>query len=259
MPNMHAEHVSVRYGRRTVLDNLDVGPFPAGRVSALLGPNGSGKSTLLRAMAGLGAATGRVMLGSDELSRLPHAQRTQRCIYLPQALPAMVHLQVLESLLAAQHATGTMPEITAGDEIDAALHMLDIFGIADLAMRYMDELSGGQRQLMGLAQALGRHPDVLLLDEPLSALDLHHQFAVMDILRHETARRNIVTVMVLHDLNIAVRLTDYDVILRDGRIIAAGAPRDVITPDTLRQTYDISARVEACSHGLPYVMVDGLN
>ncbi|KON65342.1 iron(3+)-hydroxamate import ATP-binding protein FhuC [Komagataeibacter europaeus] len=258
MDGLFAEHVTVRYGRRTVLDDLTVGPFPTGRVSALLGPNGSGKSTLLRAMAGLGEATGRIMLGPDELSRMSLAQRTRRCLYLPQTLPATVHLQVLESLLAARNATGVMPGVSGGDEIDATLRMLDIFGIADLAMRYMDELSGGQRQLVGLAQALGRHPDALLLDEPLSALDLHHQFAVMEVLRRETERRNIVTVMVLHDLNIAVRMTDYDVILRAGKIIAAGAPCDVITPDTLRQTYDIVARVETCSRGLPHIMVDGL-
>ncbi|MCE2574420.1 ABC transporter ATP-binding protein [Komagataeibacter sp. FNDCR2] len=261
MDGLRAEHINVRYGSRTVLDDLSVGPFPRGRVSALLGPNGSGKSTLLRAIAGLGtdAATGTVMLGGDDLSRLPHARRTRRCLYLPQALPATVHLQVLESLLAAQHATTTAPPVRGGDDaVDAALHMLDIFGMAGLAMQYMDELSGGQRQLVGLAQALGRNPDALLLDEPLSALDLHHQFAVMDILRRETARRNIVTVMVLHDLNIAIRMTDYDVILRDGRIIAAGPPDAVITPATLRATYDITARVETCSRGLPHIMVDGL-
>ena len=258
---LRAEHVSVRYGSRTVLDDLSVGPFPRGQVSALLGPNGSGKSTLLRAIAGLGADGGHatVMLNGDDLSRMPSARRTQRCLYLPQALPAMVHLQVLESLLAAQHALTTLPPARDGDDaVDAALRMLDVFGIANLAMQYMDELSGGQRQLVGLAQALGRNPDALLLDEPLSALDLHHQFAVMDILRRETARRNIVTVMVLHDLNIAIRMTDYDVILRNGRIIAAGAPTDVITPATLRTTYDITARVETCSRGLPHIMVDGL-
>ncbi|AZV37801.1 ABC transporter ATP-binding protein [Komagataeibacter xylinus] len=258
MDGLYCEHMTVRYGRRTVLDDISVGPFPPGRVSALLGPNGSGKSTLLRALAGLGEATGRVMLGVDDLTGLTLARRTRRCLYLPQALPAMVHLQVLESMLAAQHATGVVPPDVQGDEIDAALHMLDVFGIADLSMRYMDELSGGQRQLVGLAQALGRHPDALLLDEPLSALDLHHQFAVMEILRRETAARQIVTVMVLHDLNIAVRMTDYDVILREGRIIAAGAPGAVITPVTLARTYDIVARVEKCSRGLPHVMVDGL-
>lgn len=254
MDGLYCEHMTVRYGRRTVLDDISVGPFPPGRVSALLGPNGSGKSTLLRALAGLGEATGRVMLGVDDLTGLTLARRTRRCLYLPQALPAMV----LESMLAAQHATGVIPPDVQGDEIDAALHMLDVFGIADLSMRYMDELSGGQRQLVGLAQALGRHPDALLLDEPLSALDLHHQFAVMEILRRETAARQIVTVMVLHDLNIAVRMTDYDVILREGRIIAAGAPGAVITPGTLARTYDIMARVEKCSRGLPHVMVDGL-
>ncbi|MBV1831571.1 ABC transporter ATP-binding protein [Komagataeibacter sp. AV436] len=172
-------------------------------------------------------------LGADDLTCLMLAARTRRCLYLPQALPAMMHLPVLESMLAARHATGIVPADAQGDEIDAALHLLDVFGIADLDLRYMDELSGGQRQLVGLAQALGRQPDALLLDEPHSALDLHHQFAVMEILRRETAARQIVTVMVLHDLNIAVRMSDYDVILREGRLVATGR---YFTPATLGQT-----------------------
>ncbi|MGS0646781.1 ATP-binding cassette domain-containing protein [Komagataeibacter melomenusus] len=98
------------------------------------GPNGSGKSTLLRAMAGLGA---------DVLTCLTLAARTRRCLYLLQALPAMMHLPVLESMLAARHAIGIVPADAQGDEIDAALHLLDVFGIADLDLRYMDELSGG--------------------------------------------------------------------------------------------------------------------
>ncbi|MGS0646782.1 hypothetical protein ACU81Q_04020 [Komagataeibacter melomenusus] len=108
---------------------------------------------------------------------------------------------------------------------------------------------------MGLAQALGRQPGALLLDEPHSALDLHHQFAVMEILRRETAARQIVTVMVLHDLNIAVRMSDYDVILREGHLVATGR---YFTPATLGQTYDSVARVEQCRRGLPHLMVDGL-
>ncbi|PYD75311.1 ABC transporter ATP-binding protein [Novacetimonas pomaceti] len=252
-----AQHVSVRYGRRTVLHDLDPAPFARGRVCALLGPNGSGKSTFLRALAGIVPSPAFITLNGMDLSRMPLAQRTRHCVYLPQTLPAPVHLQVLESLIAARHVSGMGGG--ADDTVIAdALETLDTFGIGDLAMRYMDELSGGQRQLVGLAQALGRQPEALLLDEPLSALDLHHQFSVMDIVRRTTAARGIVTIIVLHDLNIAVRMTDDAVIMRDGRIIAAGPSRTVISPRLLQQTYGIHARVETCTRGEPYVMVDGI-
>ncbi|RBM07508.1 ABC transporter ATP-binding protein [Novacetimonas cocois] len=251
-----ARHVSVRYGRRTVLHDLDPAPFVRGRVCALLGPNGSGKSTFLRALAGIVPSPAVITLNGMDLSRMPLAQRTRHCVYLPQTLPAPVHLQVLESLIAARHVSG-MGSGADDTVIADTLETLDTFGIGDLAMRYMDELSGGQRQLVGLAQALGRQPEALLLDEPLSALDLHHQFSVMDIVRRTTAARRIVTIIVLHDLNIAVRMTDDAVIMRDGRIIAAGPSRTVISPALLQQTYGIHARVETCSRGEPYVMVDG--
>ncbi|MBE7619421.1 ABC transporter ATP-binding protein [Komagataeibacter sp. FNDCR1] len=253
---LSAQHVSVSYGRRTVLHDLNPAPFPCGRVCALLGPNGSGKSTFLRAVAGIVPSPAVITLNGMELSRMPLAQRTRHCVYLPQALPAPVHLQVLESLIAARHVNGMQAMAETG-VIDETLETLATFGIEDLAMRYMDELSGGQRQLVGLAQALGRRPEALLLDEPLSALDLHHQFSVMDIVRRTTAARGIVTMIVLHDLNIAVRMTDDAIIMRDGRLIAAGPSRTVISPDLLQQTYGIHARVETCSRGEPFVMVDG--
>ncbi|PYD63320.1 ABC transporter ATP-binding protein [Gluconacetobacter entanii] len=253
---LSAQHVSVSYGRRTVLHDLNPAPFPCGRVCALLGPNGSGKSTFLRAVAGIVPSPAVITLNGMELSRMPLTQRTRHCVYLPQALPAPVHLQVLESLIAARHVNG-MQAMGETGVIDETLETLATFGIEDLAMRYMDELSGGQRQLVGLAQALGRRPEAMLLDEPLSALDLHHQFSVMDIVRRTTAARGIVTMIVLHDLNIAVRMTDDAIIMRDGRLIAAGPARTVISPDLLQQTYGIHARVETCSRGEPFVMVDG--
>ncbi|MBL7236147.1 ABC transporter ATP-binding protein [Novacetimonas hansenii] len=253
---LRARHVSVNYARRTVLHDLNPAPFPRGRVCALLGPNGSGKSTFLRAVAGIVPSPAIITLNGMELSRMPLAQRTRHCIYLPQALPAPVHLQVLESLIAAHHVNG-MPGVADTNIIDEALEILATFGIEDLAMRYMDELSGGQRQLVGLAQAMGRHPDALLLDEPLSALDLHHQFSVMKIIHQATITRGLVTMVVLHDLNIAARMTDDAIVMRDGRLIAAGPTRTVISPELLQQTYGIHARVETCSRGEPFIMVDG--
>ncbi|MCX2561125.1 ABC transporter ATP-binding protein [Acetobacter farinalis] len=257
---LRAAHVSVRYGRRAVLHDVTAGPFAPGTVCALLGPNGSGKSTLLRAIAGLVPSSAHVTLNGEDLSRMSLPDRTRRCLYLPQALPAAVQLPVLEALMAARQTVRTpLPSAPAEeDAIQAALESLSLFGIPHLAMQAMDELSGGQRQLVGLAQALSRKPKALLLDEPLSALDLHHQFAVMDILRRETAAHQLVTVLVLHDLNSALNLTDHVTVLHEGRITASGPPAAVLTPELLRETYRVRARVDTGADGRKFVSVEGI-
>lgn len=125
-------------------------------------------------------------------------------------------------------------------------------------MSFLDQLSGGQKQLIGLAQSLIRQPDLLLLDEPLSALDLNYQFHVMDIVARETRLRNIVTLVVIHDINIALRHAEYATMLKNGALIASGRPDEVVTPANLATVYGVEGRVEYCSQGLPHVVVDGL-
>jgi len=252
--------LQVAYGRRTVIPGLSASALAAGTITALLGPNGSGKSTLLKAVAGLVRPRGgQVLLDGADLVRAGFRQRARQVAYLPQALPADVHLSVLESVLAAARAT-PLDGAGAHGETDAqgVQALLDRLGIGHLAMRHLDSLSGGQKQLAGLAQALVRRPRLLLLDEPLSALDLSHQFHVMDLLRQETRSRGLVTLIVLHDLNIALRHADHCLMLRDGRLAADGPVAQVVTAGALAAVYGVQARIEACSRGFPQVIVDGL-
>ncbi|GAL96891.1 iron ABC transporter ATP-binding protein [Acetobacter tropicalis NRIC 0312] len=241
-----------------MLHDVTAGPFTRGTIHALLGPNGSGKSTLLRAMAGLLPSSACVTLNGEDLSAMSLTARTRKCLYLPQDLPAPVHLPVLEALMAASHTGGGFQAPQHDDAVRDALDRLTQFGIAPLALRPLDELSGGQRQLVGLAQAFSRTPEAVLLDEPLSALDLHHQFAVMTVLRRETTARQLVTVIVLHDLNIALNLTDTVTVLHEGHIMASGPPADVLTPALLRETYRIRARIEHGTDERSFVSVDGI-
>jgi iron complex transport system ATP-binding protein len=139
-----------------------------------------------------------------------------------------------------------------------ASSLLARLGIEHLAMSFLDELSGGQKQLVGLAQALIRKPRLLLLDEPLSALDLNFQFHVMQVIRQETAQRNMVTLIVLHDINISLRHTDHVLMLKQGMLIADGAPAAVITAESLADVYGVRGRVEQCSQGNAQVLIDGL-
>lgn len=246
---------SAGYHKRQIINNLTIDTLPRGKVTILLGPNGSGKSTLLRAIAGLNSAQGEILLDNQNLLAQPFAQRAQQVVYLPQSLPAGVHLHVLESIIVAQRAAGGLHSTARQAEVMTLLRQL---GIEHLALHFLDRLSGGQKQLVGLAQSLIRQPSLLLLDEPLSALDLNYQFHVMDLVRRETRLRNIVTVVVVHDINIALRHGDHVLILKNGELIANGAPDEVITSETLAQVYGVRGRVEPCSQGVKQVIIDGL-
>ena len=244
------------YPKRPVIRHLNVPMLPRGKITVLLGPNGSGKSTLLRSLAGLNRAEGQLMLDGHDLMPMPFARRAEQVVYLPQTLPAGVHLHVLESIIVAQRASGGKSKVTDGtDKVMALLRQL---GIEHLALSYLDQLSGGQKQLVGLAQSLIRQPSLLLLDEPLSALDLNYQFHVMDLVRKETQKRNIVTVVVVHDINIALRHGDRVLMLKDGHLIADGEPEAVITADSLARVYGVRGRIERCSQGTPQILIDGL-
>lgn len=256
-PALLVQGLRAGYGRQDVLTDLSVDAIKPGEVTALLGPNGSGKSTLLKALAGLiPARAGRIFLGDQDLTHAGFGERARHVVYLPQSLPPAVHLRVFESVLVAANAQGGLSQSRSIPAIEELLMRL---GIGHLALRFLDELSGGQKQLVGLAQALIRQPRVLLLDEPLSALDLNYQFHVMSLLRHETQSRGLITVTVLHDLNTALQHTDHALILQSGRVTAVGSPSAVITPEALASVYGVHGRVEVCSRGLRHVLIDGLD
>ncbi|OTA16171.1 ABC transporter ATP-binding protein [Xenorhabdus vietnamensis] len=243
------------YPKHPVINNLDFNVLPRGQITVLLGPNGCGKSTLLRSLAGLNKASGELLLDGQDLMKMNFAQRAQKVVYLPQSLPAGVHLHVLESVIVAQRASGSVSSSQCEQEVMELLRQL---GIEHLALSYLDQLSGGQKQLVGLAQSLIRRPTLLLLDEPLSALDLNYQYHVMDLVARETRRRNIITIVVVHDINIALRHGDHVLMLKKGKLISEGTPEQVITPGSLAEVYGIKGRIEHCSQGVPQVLIDGL-
>ncbi|MEQ2027127.1 ABC transporter ATP-binding protein [Xenorhabdus szentirmaii] len=243
------------YPKHPVIENLDVNPLPRGKITVLLGPNGCGKSTLLRSLAGLNKASGELLLDGQDLMQMNFAQRAKNVVYLPQSLPAGVHLHVLESVIVAQRASGGIHNSESEREV---MELLRHLGIEHLALSYLDQLSGGQKQLVGLAQSLIRRPTLLLLDEPLSALDLNYQYHVMDLVARETQRRNIITIVVVHDINIALRHADHILMLKKGHLISQGKPEEVITANSLAEVYGIKGRIERCSQGVAQVLIDGL-
>jgi len=255
---LEVSKLKVAYRKQAIIPDLSLKPMGEGQLVSLLGPNGSGKSTLLKALAGLlPLKQGSVRLNGQNLEKISFEQRAQHVVYLPQSLPASVHLRVLESVLVAARASALSAD--AGHvHLDQVMVLLKRLGIEHLSMHFLDQLSGGQKQLVGLAQALIRRPRLLLLDEPLSALDLNYQFHVMDLLRQETHEHGLITLIVLHDLNVALRHSDYVVMIKQGELLGEGLPADVITPTALAEGYGVETRIEPCSRGMLQVLIDGL-
>ncbi len=242
---LRLERFSAGYSGRQVVRDLTLAPFEAGTVTALVGPNGAGKSTLLRAIAGIHSGTGVCEVAAGTVTG-----------FVPQSLPQASALRVIESLLGAIHAGDR--EMVGADAAEArAIAALERFGIMAIGMEPLAHLSGGQRQLVGLAQALVRDPGLLLLDEPTSALDLRHQVVVMSLLR-QLAGEGRTVLVVLHDLGLAARWSDRIVVLHRGAAVADGPADAALTPAVLAQVYGVDARVERCSRGTVQVIVDGL-
>ncbi|WP_255440476.1 ABC transporter ATP-binding protein [Paracoccus sp. MC1854] len=164
---------------------------------------------------------------------------------MPQTLPSGAALSVLETVIATRSASS---EGTGADR--AAIAVLDRLGIGDLAL---DRLSGGQRQMAGLARALVRDPALLLLDEPTSALDMDRQVRLVTEVRRVAAEGGVV----LHDLALAAQWADRIAVLHRGRLHSFGTPAEVVTPKMLADVHGVEARVERCSHGRLMVLIDG--
>ncbi len=242
------------YHHRPVISGVTVPAIAAGSVVALVGPNAAGKSTLLKAIAGLVPAQGQVGLAGTDLATLSTRERLRRVGYLPQALPQPTSLLAYEIWQSALRAG--RPEWSGAQREAAIAHAVQDLGLGDLALRRMDELSGGQRQMVGLAQAVLRAPQLLLLDEPTSALDLRWQLTVLSTLRRHADATRTLCIVAMHDLNLAARFCHRMLVLHHGRLQAAGAPGDILTPGLLRQVYGVQARVERCSQGQLMVLAD---
>ena len=245
-------HGHVKYGRRVVIGDVSLPELRPGTLTALIGPNGAGKSTLLRGLAGLEPMTGSVSLQGRPLAPMSVAQRARLITYMPQHLPPGLGLSVTESVMAALRVGAG-----GGDYLLQAYEALQRIGIQHLADNLLNALSGGQRQLVSLAQLIARRPRVMLLDEPTSALDLSYQLRVMECVRAMVRQHGLIAVIVMHDISLAARYADRIAVLREGALIGFGPPEQVLNPQLFAEVYGVNARVERCSQQTIQILVDG--
>ncbi len=250
---LEAKALGMGYGDAAVIEGLDL-QLPRGKVTAIVGPNGCGKSTLLAGLARLHKpSSGAVLLNGQAITRLPTREVAQQLALLPQEASAPDGLTVAELIrFGRQPHQRLLQQWSEHDQaiVEAALQAADL---SDLADRPLESMSGGQRQRAWIAMAIAQDTPLLLLDEPTSALDLGHQIEVFELIRQlATAGKTIV--MVVHDLTSACRYADHLVAMHGGRIVAEGAPQNVVTPELVETLYGVACTLlHDPLHGNPII------
>ena len=213
---------------------------------AVVGPNGSGKSTLLRALSGVlptQGRTGTIYLDFHRLEDLPPRERARQLAALEQEPQVGFDFTVRELVEWGRHPhRGRLSPWTARDE-EAVRRALQLLRLEGFAERGITELSGGERRRVFLAMALAQEPHILLLDEPTAHLDLRYQLEILELIRQLVDEANRTAVAALHDLNAALRYADRVAVLARGRLVACGPPREVLTPELVRNVWGVEAEV----------------
>jgi iron complex transport system ATP-binding protein len=252
-PLLCVEDAWVRLSGREILRGVSLA-LGRGEVLALAGPNGAGKTTLFRAVSRVVPLTrGQILCGGRPIGELSRRSLAQAIGVVPQDVAVAFPFSVGEVVLMGRSPHLAPMGFESKRDLALAARAMERVGISALASRSMLELSGGERQLVLLARALAQEPQVLLLDEPTAHLDLRHRIQVLELVR-ELAADGCGALVVSHDLSLSARAADRLALLRDGRLLAVGPPRAVLTARALERAFDVEADVVEGPDGVPLVV-----
>ncbi len=240
---LRGENLTLGYGKKTVAQDLNVS-IPDGHFTAIIGPNGCGKSTLLRTLSRLMTPlAGSVYLDGEQIQRYASKEVARRIGLLAQNATTPGDITVQE--LVARGRYPHQPLFTRWRKEDeaAVTRAMQATGITDLAAQSVDTLSGGQRQRAWIAMVLAQETAIMLLDEPTTWLDISHQIDLLELLSELNRTQGYTLAAVLHDLNQACRYATHLIALRDGKIVAEGAPKAIVTPDLIEQIYGMRCMI----------------
>jgi iron complex transport system ATP-binding protein len=239
------------YSSAPVFENISV-DFSK-NLNVIIGPNAAGKSTLLKCLFGLLKAQGNIAWKGKDILRMPHDERADIMAYLPQDDIPPTSLTVFETVLLGRLFSLKWKVVDADRE--KVYSTLESLHIETLAERCVAELSGGQRKLVSIAQTLIRDPDIILMDEPVNSLDMQKQIELFDIIHQIINVKNIMFVIVMHDINLSSKHADQLTILDGGgNIFASGKPQDIVTRKMLRDVYSVEADITHDKNGIPVVI-----
>jgi iron complex transport system ATP-binding protein len=241
------EGLGVNYGAHRALDGVSL-EGSSGEVISVIGPNGSGKSTLIKCIAQVHKPTaGMVLLNDADAAKMDPNEIARLIGYVPQNFHYLFFSNVMETVLL-----GRKPHIkwrVTQKDLDIVQKALDNMGIRHMASKFLDELSGGEKQKVYMARTLAQEPQLYLLDEPTSNLDLKHQIEVLEITRRLTREQNASMIIALHDLNLALKYSDKIAMVEKGRLYAYGKPEDVLTVQNINNVYGVEALIVESGFG----------
>ena len=249
---LSVDGVEFAYKSRQILNNIKF-EVKRGEVVSILGVNGAGKSTLLKCINKiLKPKRGTILIDNFDIRQLDNLELAKKVGYVPQRAEGN-YMTVFDAVLL-----GRKPHIkweVSDRDIEITHKVLKLLNLEDYALRYTNELSGGELQKVIIARALVQEPQILLLDEPTNNLDLKNQLEVMRIIRDISKSQNIASIVVMHDLNLALRYSDKFIMLKDGVIYAEGG-KEIINPENIRAVYGVDAYIENVK-GIPVVVPIG--
>jgi iron complex transport system ATP-binding protein len=249
MRAVEVKQLAVAYGQTPVLSDLTF-DIPEEEFFIIIGPNGSGKTTLMKLIAGVEKpAKGRIHIMGRSIKHYNRKDLARHIAYVPQTTPVDFPFSVIEIVLMGRSPYQGMLGLEKKEDLEKAKQALAFTGVEHLENRRLDQLSGGECQSVFIARAICQEPKVILLDEPTASLDLSHQVRIMDLMEKLKADMQITVVMVSHDLNLAAMYGTRLMLLDQGRIVKIGTPKDVLTYQTLEESYGCTLLVDDSSLG----------
>lgn len=240
---LRGEALTLAYGKKTIAESLNV-TIPDGHFTAIIGPNGCGKSTLLRTLSRLMTPThGHVYLDGEEIQRYASKEVARRIGLLAQNATTPSDISVQELVARGRYPHQPLFTRWRQEDEDAVQRAMQATGIVELANQSVDTLSGGQRQRAWIAMVLAQDTAIMLLDEPTTWLDISHQIDLLELLSELNRERGFTLAAVLHDLNQACRYATHLIALREGKIVAEGAPQDIVTAELIEAVYGLRCMI----------------
>jgi len=248
--------VSFSYSSVPVLHDVSF-ELGGNELVSILGPNGVGKSTLIHCINKILAPTsGTVLIDGKDVSEIKLKELAKQIGYVPYSANDSFPLSVIDTVMIGRHPHSKWG--TLDKDLDIVYDTLRMLGISHLAMRPFNELSAGQHQKVMLARGLVQEPEILLLDEPTSNLDVRHQLDVTKMLKRLSREKNILIVMISHDINIAAKYSDKIILMHKGSVFDMGEPNKVITAENLRTVYGVTAEITKDDDAPHVILKDAL-